>query len=78
MNDCKCDDDMTEDGHSPSCENGVTRLRANSARLTARVKVLEEALRWLNDWLESSRENVDEARDGMARVRAALAAKEET
>lgn len=32
------------------------------------------ALEWLNGWLESSRENVTEARDGMARVRAILAA----
>jgi hypothetical protein len=54
----------------------LAEAEKDNARLAAQAKVLEEALRWLNDWLESSRENVDEARDGMARVRAALAAKE--
>ena len=59
------------------CAEDLSRALASKARLAARVWVLEDALRWLNDWLESSRENVDEARDGMARARAALAAKEE-
>ena len=57
----------------PNCVCDTCVLRADNARLAARVRVLEEALRWCEaNWTKAA---VDRGA-GLPMIRAALAAKE--